>query len=253
MPVNSLGILATVVSVRAAATFTFSRQDTTAALSAIPSPGGTTVRLPSDSQSGDRFEFADVDGSCSPGSPIVLAASPNSTVAGGASVVFVEPFQAAATVFDEASKSWAVVSKSSSAPVPNLNLVDNGIASPVELTPTMQDLVTIGPLNFLQNATVFFIATVNASGETVDASGKLSAQITIDGGVPQRGGNRAVVDVVPPPDEKPNAQITLMFQFGVAAGSHTFKLQASSTVDELVAGGGVPGCEMSIFVLGPIA
>jgi hypothetical protein len=253
MPANSLGLLAVVVPVHAAEDHTFSPQDTTVVLSGIPFPEGTTLHLPSEAQSGDRYGFADVDGSCSPQTPIQLAAPPGTTIAGGASALFVEPFQAAAAEFDEASKSWAIVSKSSNALVPGLNLVDNGIAAPVTLTSAMQDLITIGPSTFPKGVNVFLVATVNASSPTVNAYGKLSAQILIDGGVPLRGGNRPTVDVVPAAGQPPSAQVTVMFQFFVAPGSHTFKLQASSTVPNMVADAAAPGCEMTIFVFGPVA
>jgi hypothetical protein len=252
MPANSLGVISVIVHIDKAASYTFSPQDTTALVTNIPFPGGTTLHMPDKAQSGDRFEFC-TDSSCGGTTPLVLDAPPGTTIDGGASVSFVEPFSSAAAVFEENTQTWSVASKSSAAAVSGLNLLDNGAGAPVLLGGPMTDVVTIGPVTFLKGSTIYVSGTINAASPTVNASGTLSAQVLLDGGVMLRGGNSPLIDVAPPAGVAPQASIMTQFQFFVAAGAHTFKLQAASTVANMSALGGAPGSELSIFVFGPTA
>src|SRR5579872_4770232 len=91
MSQNSTGQLRIVVPVVAAADYSFAPTDDTAVLRQIP-PGGTVLHLPSGAQSGDRYEFADGDGSCSGAQPITVAAPSGTTIRGGSAIQFAAAF-----------------------------------------------------------------------------------------------------------------------------------------------------------------
>jgi hypothetical protein len=127
MSANSTGVIRQVVDVVGLSTYSFSRQDDVAALTRIPPEGGTTLKLPAGSQSGDAYEAFDVDGSCDVGSPIVLVAPAGTTVRGGSSVTFVDPFSSLRAVFDETTSQWALSqSQPPSAAARHRDFVGNG-------------------------------------------------------------------------------------------------------------------------------
>jgi hypothetical protein len=115
MPSNSVGVITVVVDVIAKASYSFSPQDSLAACSRIP-PGGTILRLPDKPQTGDRYEFVDLDGSCSPAKPITLVAGAGQTIEGGATFVFVSPFSWGFATFDEQLGAWALESPATGTP-----------------------------------------------------------------------------------------------------------------------------------------
>jgi hypothetical protein len=105
MPANSLTNIAVVVPVVAAASYHYSLQDGTAAVRAIPG-GGTTLVLPGDPNNGDAYEFSDADGSCSPGTPVILTSADGRPVQNAAAVAFTTPFSWAKATFDSEHDEW---------------------------------------------------------------------------------------------------------------------------------------------------
>ena len=183
MPANSLGLLTIVVAVNAQATYTFSPQDSVASLTGIPN-GGTTLHLPPDPSSGDRYEFADADGSCSATNPIILAAAAGTTIRGlsATQVAFSQPFSSGACVFDEARKAWLVVSSANANPntIEQIAMFSNTAA--VTLTSAgvqvLQGSVTVGG----QDSGLFFsgfLSVLNPNGPVAD--GGAQAVLTVDG------------------------------------------------------------------------
>lgn len=114
MPGNSTGQIAIVVDVVGQATAEFSTQDTLAHVSQIPT-GGTSLRLPDELPgAGDRYEFADLDGTCGPASPITLTDPNGHPIAGALSQVFTAPFAWGIVVYDKIARAWSLQSSGAS-------------------------------------------------------------------------------------------------------------------------------------------
>ena len=94
MPANGFnGVRDNVVQVDAVDTYTFNRTDTYAAVSAVPGAGvGTVLKLPTNPQAGDRYEFSCTDGSCGGSAPIVVEVQDRSTIQGASSVQFTQSY-----------------------------------------------------------------------------------------------------------------------------------------------------------------
>lgn len=106
MPVNSTTRIETLVSVVAEPSYAFSPQDTLAVATEIPS-GGTEIELPSSPSSGDAYEIADGDGSCSSGSPLTLRVTgAGQTIQGGDTLALETPFAWARVTFSESLRAW---------------------------------------------------------------------------------------------------------------------------------------------------
>lgn len=108
MPLNSTTRIDVVVQVVDEVLYELSAQDTLAVLTRIPS-GGTIVALPSEPSSGDYYEAADGDGSCSSGSPLTLQVTgAGQTIQGASSFAMTTPYASAGVRYDEDSRSWIV-------------------------------------------------------------------------------------------------------------------------------------------------
>ena len=113
MPSNSAGQIEIVSDCEAQSTFSFSTQDTIVHVSDIPT-GGTILHLPSPLPTdGDRYEFADIDGSCGPGSPLAITDPNGHAIAGSATRMFTSPFSWGVVRFDAKSASWSLLSQAS--------------------------------------------------------------------------------------------------------------------------------------------
>jgi hypothetical protein len=107
MPTNSTTRIITVVQVTGEESYAFSAEDTLAVASAIPS-AGMAVLLPAAPSSGDAYEIADGDGSCSSGSPLTLTAGAGQTIQGASSLALTTPFAWARATFAAGLRSWIV-------------------------------------------------------------------------------------------------------------------------------------------------
>jgi hypothetical protein len=108
MPVNSTTRIDVVVQVDDEVLYELSPQDTLVVVTAIPT-GGTIVALPSDPSSGDYYEAADGDGSCSSTAPLSFAVTgAGQTIRGSSSFVMTTAYASAGLRYDETSRSWLV-------------------------------------------------------------------------------------------------------------------------------------------------
>lgn len=108
MPSNSTTRIDVVVRVVDEVLYEVSAQDTLIVVTAIPS-GGTIVALPADPISGDWYEAADGDGSCSSLAPLTVAVTgAGQTIQGASSFVLDTPYASAGVRYDETSRSWIV-------------------------------------------------------------------------------------------------------------------------------------------------
>jgi hypothetical protein len=145
MPSNATGTLSIVVPVQGAARYAFSSADDLAALSAIPA-GGIVLALPGSPSNGDSYAFADVDGSCSSGSPITIAPGAGTTIRGASTLVLTSAFSAGRLTFSAKTDSWAVESlTSTSAQIGWLVVnVPGGSTEALSRAP-LQTVVLLGP------------------------------------------------------------------------------------------------------------
>ena len=120
---NSTGTLVVVVPVIGESSYYFSTQDDLAAVSQIPATSGPTLYLPSGVNpgdgpaAGDSYAWGDVDGSCSSGNPIIIAAPSGTTIRGGSSVTFTNAYVSGRVVFDDSTDSWSIQSLTEPTPV----------------------------------------------------------------------------------------------------------------------------------------
>jgi hypothetical protein len=106
MPQNNTGTIAIVSPIVGESFYSFSPQDTYAALAEIPT-FGVTLQLPADPSDGDRYEFADVDGTCSALNPIILGGNGHN-LQGLEVIIFYAPYDAGYVWFDANSSTWVL-------------------------------------------------------------------------------------------------------------------------------------------------
>lgn len=136
MPSNGLGVIQIVTDIRAQSAYRFSTRDTVAALREIPGDRvGTTLTLPDSPESGDYYEFVDVDGSCSPDAPVTIHPS-GATFLQGLATTFVTPHAWARITFDADAQTWVVISAAVATSAPNLAAVDQAIGAGVPIVAT---------------------------------------------------------------------------------------------------------------------
>ena len=172
---NNLGVILHVVPVVKQAFYAFSASDDLATLRKIPA-GGIVLELPPDPQSGDKYGFADLDGSCSSASPITIAAGGGTSLRGSAAISSTSAYAAGTLTYDETSSSWALSDEGAHAgaliTTPTTWTVDpqdsTGSASDKNPGTSSLPLLTIARLNAaLAYAKVRAALVVNILGDVV--------------------------------------------------------------------------------------
>lgn len=188
---NSTGTLAIVVPVVAAESYSYSTQDDLAAISEIPATTGTTLYLPAGDgpgqgpSLGDSYAWADVDGSCSPTSPLVVVAPNGTTIRGGGSLTLTSAFAAGRVTFVDNTSEWSVQSLTETSATGAVTLTGavTGSGPASDVPTTLAAVVTPGTVG---TNTRIPVITYNAAGQ-ITGSTLTTVQATLTGAVTGSG------------------------------------------------------------------
>jgi hypothetical protein len=250
MPLNSQGTIQVFTAVAALAAYGYAPQDTGVFLSAIPS-GGIVLTLPDDPNDGDWYEFADVDGSCGPGNPIVVTAGADTTIQGGAALTIINPYSAGVVRYSAGVSNWVFVSRTSASSTDQQTLygASTGQSITTSFAPVAGCSLSVDVTS--TQSKILFWAALSAIGGS-EAAGILSWRVVVDPtgadtvvgfnastfGADQAGVNGGAVA----------GEIT-----GLAAGTHVIRIEADASVTGLTIGtigAGQPNANLLLQVIG---
>ena len=176
MPANGLnGVRDNTVQVEDLADYTFGRTDTYAAVSAVPL-SGTILKLPTNPQEGDRYEFQCTDGSCSNTNQIFLETQDSTTIQGRGSVAFDTGYAWGVATYQggtAAPGSWMLYSSSPGASASANRAYTNANSYPPTAPTAGASLIIAAILLTVEESGIF------EAGFTVSANGFTAAD-TVD-------------------------------------------------------------------------
>jgi hypothetical protein len=142
MPANNVTLLEVYQHLSNVAAFTYSPQDTGVFLKNVPAGlPGMIITMPADPSDGDRYSFADVDGSLSTAHVLEVRPDPagTATIDGAVAVAYFTAKAGATFIFDGDANDWVVVDSATGAFDTNANVVStNQAGGPA----TLGDLTT---------------------------------------------------------------------------------------------------------------